>query len=321
MFAIGLGLIVHLLHIAGAHVAGAHVAGANADGMHAAARPAPCQTLDGDRGGNAWERAKDPALRPFCDRIASATSKLVGRGALVAEVLPLADDAERRMPGQAITEMLRGRALLRLGKPEAARAALEEARRRDVRAFDDPAVLVAWARANAQTGKREIAAAAYRSALPRASLLSPEERASVAFEGGMTLMALGPSSLDDAIAVLRQARRETDDALAVPSLTALALALDRAGMDGEARALLADRLQGANLARLRDGALSEALAACGLGAEVDALAAMALEGRDPSAAKEAWKRAEARAGEHPAWIAHARDKLTGKGRPPSARPR
>lgn len=311
MLGIGFSLIVQLLDVGGAYV----------EGAQAALRPRPCQADDFERGGNAWERAKDPALRPFCDRIASATAKLVGRGDLVAEVVPLVEDAERRMPGQAITEVLKGRALLRLGRADAARVALEEGRRRDVRVFDDPAVLLAWARANAQTGRMEVAAAAYRSALPRASLLSPEERASIAFEGGMALMALGPASLEDAIAVLRQARRETDDALAIPSLTALALALDRAGLDGEARAVLAGRLHGGSSARLRDGALSEALAACGLGFEVDALAAIALEGQEPSAAKDAWKRYEARAAQHPAWLAHARAKLAPRSRPPSRGPR
>ena len=49
----------------------------------------------------------------------------------------------KRHAGPAV---LRGRALLRLGRAEDALAALRDAKTKDDRALDDPASLLAWAR-------------------------------------------------------------------------------------------------------------------------------------------------------------------------------
>ncbi len=60
----------------------------------------------------------------------------------------------------------------------------------------------------------------------------------------MTVMAQGRASIDDAIAMLRQARREAQDAMQVATTGALALALDRSGQKDEAKAILAERGRG-----------------------------------------------------------------------------
>ncbi len=49
-------------------------------------------------------------------------------GALAKEVPSIADEADKLLPGRAAPSVLKGRALLRLGKPAEALKALEEAR-------------------------------------------------------------------------------------------------------------------------------------------------------------------------------------------------
>ncbi|MCW5838043.1 MAG: hypothetical protein KIS78_36975, partial [Labilithrix sp.] len=91
-------------------------------GAFGTARPAECGVADGFRAANAWERAKEPNLRRYCDLLASGTAKLVGSGSnvLVNEVPQIADEADKLLPGRAAPAVLKGRALLRLGKaPEA----------------------------------------------------------------------------------------------------------------------------------------------------------------------------------------------------------
>src|SRR6188472_1472678 len=119
------------------------------------ARPSECGVSEGFRAANPWERAKEPNLRRYCDLLASGTAKLVGSGTthLVKDVPQIADDADRLLPRRTAPAVLKGRAYLRLGRPEDALAALTEAKRRDDRALDDPVALLAWARANARTNR------------------------------------------------------------------------------------------------------------------------------------------------------------------------
>jgi hypothetical protein len=63
----------------------------------------------------------------------------------------------------------------------------------------------------------------------------------VAYLGaGMLVMAEGPASLDEAIAILRQARRDSQDLLRAAATYVLALALSRAGDASEATAVLTE---------------------------------------------------------------------------------
>lgn len=249
-------------------------------------RPAECAAgaAEGLRGTNAWERAKEPNLRRYCDLLASGTAKLVGSGAgsapqagpsLVKDVPGLADEADKVLPGRAAPVVLKGRALLRLGKADEALAALTEARRRDDRALDDPVAGLVWARANARTGHRAEAAQAYRASLPRISGLATAERAAASFEAGLAVMALGADGLDDAIAMFRQAGREAQDALAGAATLALALALDRAGARDEARSVLAERARFDAKPVLADPRVATALADAGATGESAALLAIA----------------------------------------------
>jgi tetratricopeptide (TPR) repeat protein len=268
---------------------------AAAQGAFGAARPSECGLSEGFRATNAWERAKEPNLRRYCDLLASGTAKLVGAGTRVKDVPAIADEADKLLPGRAAPSVLKGRALLRLGKAEEALAALGEARKRDERALDDPLAGLVWARANARTGHPAEAVKAYRAALPRMSSASPQERAAAAFEAGMAVMGQ-PSAIDDAIAMFRQARRDAQEALAGASVLALALALDRAGQSDEARAVLAD-VHADTAAIVADPRVALALADAGCTAEADAL--IAIVSGDASA----WRRVADAKG---AWAEHAR---------------
>jgi len=269
-----------------------------------ATRPVECGVTEGSRNANVWERAKEPELRRYCDLLARGIAHLVSSPALVKDVLTIADEADKLLPGRAAPLVLKGRALLRLGRPADALGALEGAKKRDDRALDDPVALLAWARANARTNHIDEAANAFRAALPRTSALTAPERGAASFEAGMIVMAQGGKGVDDAVAMLRQARRDAQDAMQLASVVALALALDRSGQREEAKAVLAERVRGEVKSVLADPKVVEALADAGVPYEADALSASALEALDPAAAREAWHR-YVEAGKGP-WIEHAR---------------
>lgn len=302
-------------------------------GAFGTARPSECGLNEGFKNANAWERAKEPNLRRYCDLLASGTAKLVGSGSsvLVKDVPAIADEADKLLPNRAAPSVLKGRAYLRLARAEDALNALLEAKKRDDRALDDPVALLAWARANARTNHLAEAAAAYRAALPRTSALSAQERSAASFEAGMTVMAQGPAGIDDSIAMFRQARRDAQDAMQVASVAALALGLDRAGLKEEAKAVLAERVRsGAKDTTLKpllaDVRVIEALADAGVAHEGEALLAMALEASDPTLAKESWRRYLEGAGGKGPWADHAREHAGGATptpakKPPAAPPR
>ena len=277
---------------------------------------------EGFRAANKWERAKEPNLQSYCSLLASGTAKLVGGAALAKEVPAIADEADKLLPGRAAPSVLKGRALLRLGKAAEALKVLEEARTRDDRALDDPVALLAWARANARTGHLDEAATAYRQALPRTSALPISERSAASFEAGMIVMAQGPKLIDDAVAMLRQARREAQDSLQLASVVALALALDRSGQRDEAKAVLAERvradLQGPRVfagtgaaGLLKDTRVNDSLADAGSSAESDALLATALESEGAAGSREAWKAYLDGPGGKGPWADHARSHESG----------
>jgi tetratricopeptide (TPR) repeat protein len=294
---------------------------AAAHGAQAATRPTECALSEGFRTANAWERAKEPNLRRYCDLLASGTSKLVGSGSavLVKEVPQIADEADKLLPNRASSAVLKGRAFLRLGRADDALAALVEAKRRDERALDDPVALLAWARANARTHHLAEAALAYRAALPRTSALSAQERSAAAFEAGMTVMAQGPAGLDDAVAMFRQARRDAQEAMQLGSVVALGLALDRAGLRDEAKAVLSERVRSDVKSVLGDPRVVDALSDAGLAEEKDALVAISAEVVDAAAAREAWRAYVEGPGGKGVWADHARAHL-GAGAGPAAKP-
>ncbi len=278
----------------------------------ATARPVECVPADGTAGTNVWERAKAPHLRRYCDLLASGSAKLAGippgagpdgARAQAGEVLAIADEAEKLVPDRIFPAILRGRALARLGRWDDALAALAAVRKKDERALGDAFALLAWARANARTGHMDEASAAYRMLLPQAKSLPPVDRSLASLEAGLVLMGRGPAAIDDAVAVLRQARRDAQDAVLGASVLALALALDRAGQKDEARGVLAERGRTDPRPLFADARVKEALANAAALAEAEALAAIGLEAVDAAAAREAWARYEKVKGP---WNDHAR---------------
>jgi tetratricopeptide (TPR) repeat protein len=279
---------------------------------------------EGGRATNVWERAKSPELLRYCDLLASGAAKLAG-ASMTNEVLGIAAEADRAIPGRAAPSVLRGRAFARLGRFQEALAALEAAKARDDRALDEPVALLAWARALAETGRTAEALAAYRALLPRASSLVSADRGRAYVEAGLVAMGTGPAGLDEAVAVLRQACREARDIVQSLAVASLALALDRAGEKAEARATLADRGLGETRAALADAQLRAAFGTL-VARDLDAMQGLALEGTDGPHAHDAWQKFLDGPGGKGPWAEHARQHLAGARRPaahevPPRRPR
>jgi tetratricopeptide (TPR) repeat protein len=254
-------------------------------GAWSSGRPPECSE-PGGRAGNVWERAKSPELRRYCDLVASAASKLAGTASMAEQALAATQEADRIVPGHAAPRVLAGRALLALGRLDAAVAALADGKAREPGALDDPLAMLAWARAMARTGHADVAAEAYRAVLPRATGLSAAERASAAIEAGLVAMSRGPAGLDEAAAALREGVREAQDEARAVAVLALALALDRRGDAEESKALLAERAHGDPRAPLAMPRAKELLAVAP--GEAPALVALALEPTDPADARDAW---------------------------------
>ncbi|MDP9037591.1 MAG: hypothetical protein M3O50_22570 [Myxococcota bacterium] len=269
-------------------------------------RPPECGDV-ARRAGNGWDRAKAPEVKRYCDLIASASSKLAGAKLMAQVALSAAFEADRLCPGYAAPRVLQGRALLAMGDLPGALRELTVARSRDARALEDPPALLAWARVLARAGHREEAGDAYRSLLPRASVLSPVNRSSAQVEAGLVAMHRGEGGLDEAAAALRDAVREGEDETRSTAVLALALALDRGGDSSEARAVLEQRAAHGDprvvLASARARELLEVAPE-----ETCALSALALEGSDSAGARDEWQKAVVAAAGGP-WSAHAKAHL------------
>jgi tetratricopeptide (TPR) repeat protein len=271
-------------------------------------RPAECGE-PGGRATNAWERAKSPELRRYCDLVASASSKLAGTTAMAQAALDAAREADRVLPGRAAPRVLEGRALAALGQLEPALEALRAGKERDPAALDDPLALRAWARVLARAGRADEAAEAYRALLPRSSALTAAERASASIEAGLVAMARGPAGLDEAASALREGLREAQDEAPLGVL-ALALVLDRRGDADEARALLAERAHTDPRATLEGLRAKDVLVVAP--GEGGALLAIGLEPTDPAGAREAWQKYVDQSPNGP-WAAHAKARVAALG--------
>jgi tetratricopeptide (TPR) repeat protein len=269
-------------------------------------RPTECNVLPGERGANVWERAKVPQLRLYCDLVASAAAKLTPASRLIPDVVRLADQAEALVPGRAAPMLLKGRALCQLGRYPEGLVALRAAHARDEGALDDPAALLAWAQALEATGDTGAARDAYRTLLPRAEALPLADRAIAYLGAGALAMSFGPGGLGEALAILRQARRESQDLLHAAATFALALALDRAGNAGEAAAVLTEAGTGDVVNVMGDPRVVEAIGASGR-REIAAIEALALDvGGKRAAARSAWQAYQLAAGSAGVWAPHAR---------------
>jgi len=263
------------------------------------------------RGTNIWERAKHPELRHYCDLLATGTSKLA-TVATASDALREADEAEQVMPGHAAPLTLKGRALSKAGRFTEAYAAFTEAKRRDPRALDDAAALRDFARACARSNHAPESLAAFRALLPRADGLGSFERAPTYVEAAFQAMNAPGANIDDAIAMLRQGRREAGDALQPVATLALALALERSGARDEARAVLDERAKAKARDIMRDPAMPILLGP--LVFEAEAMSAMGLE--DQAASQAAWQRYIDGAGATGVWVESARTHLAAAPRNP-----
>lgn len=282
----------------------AQVAGAAWSG----ARPAECASRETQAAANVWERAKSPALRRYCDLLASGAAKLAAGTGLeeAREALAIGEEAATLLPDRAAPCVLRGRALARLGRWSEATEALHLAKTRDEHALDDPAALFAWGRALGRAGRAAEAEATFRALLPRTGSLPLRDRGAAELEAALLALARGPDGLDAAIAALREARRDAQDAMQAMAAMTLGLALDRADERDEARLALAAAAHADPRAVLSDGRVQSLLTDVGALQEADALAAILLESSDAEGARDAWSRYLAGPGGKGPWAAHAR---------------
>jgi tetratricopeptide (TPR) repeat protein len=284
---------------------------AQLSGAWSSTRPPECAALDTGKASNVWERAKAPELQRYCDLLASGAAKLASSTAMAKSVATIADDADKLVGGKAAPLVLKGRALGQLNDYAGAYAALVEAKKRDERALDDPQALFVWARSLSRTGHPIEALDAYRTLLPRASVLTLKLRSAAAIDAGMIAMSLGPKGLDEAIPIVRQATRDGEDAPRTMAALALALALDRAGDHDAARGVLDEQSHGDPKAVLTAAAMTEWLGPAGVG-EGLALEALAVASWDPDTARADWK-AYLEKSPKGVWAEHARAALAAVG--------
>jgi tetratricopeptide (TPR) repeat protein len=279
-----------------------------ASGGWSGARPAECAPLASRASSNVWERAKSPELRRYCDLLASGAAKLAtaGGGDEAREALAIAEQATAVLPGFAAPGVLRGRALARLGRWSDASAALSRAKSQDEHALDDPAALLALGRSLGRTGDTRGAEGAFRALLPKVAGLPLADRGGAEVEAALLALSRGPEGLDVAIAVLRQARRDAEDAMQTMVAMTLGLALDRAEQREEAHLILKSAAHADPNVTLADPRVRNVLLDVGSLPEGDALAAIVLESSAPSAARDAWGRYLAGPGGKGPWADHAR---------------
>lgn len=234
-----------------------------------------------------WDRARQPHLQRYCDLLGRAQAKLDASPAAAREAARLADKV---LPGKASPWVLIGRAHVRLQDFPRALNDFQKARSLDPRSVEDPAALHDLAIAQRKAGKLHDAMTTYRILVPRLGLLpTTDDRIAVLIEAAALAMSRGPSGLEEASALLGEARAQplsTHDPL---TLGLLALVLDRGGKTQEAEAVL-DEIHRAHLAGTlmsRTNAPHDMLVHP---AEWDALIALVLEREDRARAIAAWRR-------------------------------
>lgn len=204
-----------------------------------------------------------------------------------------AEIAEAALPGHAAPLVLSARAGVLRGEYAGAWASFERARALSPKSVDAPAALHDFSICALESGHPKEALSAYRALVSRADLLGNKgEELSIFVEAGVLVMSQGKDSLGEAIGYLTEARRRG----ALPGigdtvLSALALALDRAGRTGEAGSIVADAsgpswLEAERAARLakKRSSLPELPAN-----ELDAMIAIVAERSDRELARDRWQ--------------------------------
>ena len=209
----------------------------------AGARPPECAPLTAATASNVWERAKYPALRRYCDLLASGAAKLAsasGAGPDQSERRtrrsPTRTKRRARSPATPLRPSFAAARSSVLGQFPEAVAAMEQAHGgRSRGARRSGGALCLGAGAGRGSGGSADAEAAVRALLPRASALPPAERGRAELEAALLAQARGSAGLDQAIALFRLAHRDAQDALQEVAAMALSLALDRGGEREESR--------------------------------------------------------------------------------------
>jgi hypothetical protein len=289
----------------------------------AAASPRPPECSASERSKSAgrstlWQRARDPALAPYCAALARGYASLSTDPAAAKEAV---GEAEAALPGRAATRVLAARALLASGDAEGAWKQFEAAGSAPW-LFRAPEALHDRAVAASRTRHFTEAIALYRALVPRAELWDrPAMRARVCVEAAAHVMLGGPTALDEAIGYLSEARRAGAEPSLLPIvLGALALALDRQGRTALARGVAAEAGAETYLTNLesdspggasaRQVALAQLLPVLPPG-EFAAIVAIVADVHSQSLGRDHWQSHLELAGESSPWRAHAQAKLGG----------
>jgi tetratricopeptide (TPR) repeat protein len=294
------------------------------------ARKAPeCAPLykgqgDGAPVSNVWESAKVPVLSEHCRYLQQAVDAF--RDQKYAVSITLADKAEKLTPGFAGPWVVRGSANARWGKSSEAALAFEKAKTIDARALDDAETLDDYGSVLVRLARLDDARRVYRALLPRVSgsqglcgMKNECDAAGLAYlTAGALALEAGPKSLDEAVAILREARSKSDPAHDIRRIAALALALalDRRGDVDQARELAADI---AKTKGVPTEINSEVRARLVAPEEALAMRAIGLETIDDAAAIEAWKAYLAQGGDKRVWATHAKEHLARLEKPASTK--
>ncbi len=305
-------LIAVVSTLAGSALAAGEVQFVTADIVRKAPECASLFAGTGSKKANLWESAKQPALESHCGALQKGAQR-VDAGNFVA-ALDFAQKADDLTPNLAGPNVIRGLAYARWGKPKEAVAAFEKAKSLHPRALDDATVLDDYGASLVRVGKLEEARRAYRALLPRVSgptgmcgVQATCAAASLAYlTAGVLAMDEGPSGLEEAVAILREARNKSEGELRRVAAFALALALDRRGDVDQAREVASD------MAKTR-GVPAEippeiTVRFPGL-EEAHALRAIGLETVDTPNAIAAWKAYLDGGGDKRAWAANAKAHL------------
>ena len=265
----------------------------------ASARPRECAARPHGSAGrwkaNVWDAAREPALDRYCDLMAKALGQLAVSPQNARMTADLADAVS---PGHAGPAAVRARALVAGGAFALAAREFARAREIDPRSVEDPETMRDWARCLARVGRAKEALDAFRALAPRVGLLPGADQGRTLLEAAEVALSIGPAALDDAIAFLREAKRVSASDGAV--LAALALALDRRGMNEEAAsvAIEASRRLEQNANSVED-TTGEAIAAV----------ALVSEATDRASAIRGWERYLQGDGAKGPWADHARRRL------------
>jgi hypothetical protein len=141
--------------------------------------------------------------------------------------------------------------------------------------------------------------------LPRASSLAIADRGMAYVGAGMLAMSVGPNGIEEAVAILREARKNSQDVVQRVASLALALALDRSGERVQAGLILGERPHEDAAPLLVEPAALEAMGPLDA-AEREAMVALSLEVTDPKNARPAWVSYLEGPGAKGPWAEHAR---------------